>query len=112
MLNFTFLDTQFSRKTFMSVIEDLINSPKTEGRYISLFVQISTKDNDIVDLGKLFIVDRLNSSSIKYCKFYFNLYFTEYYLDTKLKILSLIISHEEVDKNTYTDYIRDFYRDT
>ena len=112
MLHYTFKNNQCSRKFILSKLEGLIKSPKTNGRYLSILVQLNTRDNDIVNLGGFVCVDRLNPISIGLCKFYFDLRYNEDILNNKLEISSLIISSKEIEKEEYLNYIRDFYRDS
>lgn len=111
MLHYTFENLKCTRKFFLNRLVTVIKSPKINGRYLSILVQISTKDNDIVDIGTYFCVDRLNLNSIRLYKFYFNLRYNEQVIDNNNEISSLIISFEEIDKDAYTKYIANLYRD-
>ena len=112
MLHYTFETKKCSRKFFMNRLVSIIKSPKVNGRYLSILVQFTTKDNDIVDLDTFFCLDRLNYKSILLCKFFFNLRYSDYMIDNKTEISSFIISYEEIEKNEYLESIKDFYKET
>lgn len=112
MLHYTFENLKCTRKFIMSKLVSLIKSPKINGRYLSILVQLNTKDNGIIDLGTFFSVDRLNPNSIRLCIFYFNMRYSEDVIDNNIDISSLIISFEEIEKDAYLNYIRDFYRES
>lgn len=111
MLHFTFTSGKCTRKFFMSTIDKLIKSPKTNGRYLLLLVQFNTKENDIINITDEIIVDRLNPYSIKICKFYFNLKYNEYFVENTLEITSMNVLFDDVSKDIYSNFIKEFYRE-
>lgn len=111
MLNFP-ITTQLTRKLVKKFILNTINSHDIESRYISLQLQLMSKDNDIIDFGNIFMLDKSNSKSINGCLFYFNfVYNNDFLIQNDLEISHLIINYKEVNRSDYLTYIKNFYRD-
>lgn len=111
MLNFL-ITNQLTKKFLQTILRKVINSPEIEFRYISLHLQIITKDNDIIDFGNMFIVDRLNQKSIKGCLFYFNIVYNSDILNNnELEISQVIVNYKEVKRSEYITHLNNFYND-
>ena len=111
MLNFP-ITTQFTRKRLRNILMSVVNSSEIESRYITLQIQFILKSNDIIDFGNVFMLDRLNTKSIKGCKFYFELtYNNEVLNNNDLEITQVIVNYNKVKRTEYLKNIKNFYQD-
>ena len=58
------ITNQFSKKLLKKFILNFIKTNEIESRYVSVHLQLMLKDNDLVDLGNAYMLDKLNIKSI------------------------------------------------
>lgn len=106
------INNKLTKKQLRDFILNVINTQVVESNYISLHLQLMLKDNDLLVLGNIFIVDKTNPKSIKGCLFNFEIAYNSLVLKIDdLEISQLVINYKEVNRSEFLSYVKNFYQD-